>query len=380
MNLTFTVYNGGNMPGNATWSVDPSVSNRFKLGTLSPIQDGDAFGVPGNSKRVEIDGYTSAYGKILGPNQSSTFTRSFTAPNVTTTQTWHLLQENVSWHHSVSCTFTATVISPPAITCHIDISPSNPQPGDTLDIKATATTSGGSGPPVPYSASLVSTSLGITKPYTGTIDPTGSPPDNRKVHIVTASNPLVIGTYTITFKITSPVNQVCTNTFSVSNKPYHKVYGGDVMAGAGINPSTFSCDFDVDAGIIGWHDSSRGAGAGTQLAAMALGLIQSFASGQTRASSQFDYLTFANPGVVGDTYGGDMGDLPCPANYYQPPSGASTLALSSINIGSSDSGERQRSGDLTITGGTIGIGKRVTIYVDGNVKITNNIQYSDSKR
>lgn len=114
--LTFTVTNGGNIPGKETW---PTTS--FKLGTSSPKRNGDAFTVSGNSARVPLKPNNSVLGGVLTSGGTSVTTVSYTAPSNpgTYVQTWELLDENVKWYGEyVSCSTSITVTKPqtPTVT------------------------------------------------------------------------------------------------------------------------------------------------------------------------------------------------------------------------------------------------------------------------
>jgi len=148
--------------------------------------------------------------------------------------------------------------------------------------------------------------------------------------------------------------------FSVANKPYFQAYGGDVSVGAGFGES---CGKVPGATIIGFGriTGSGYAGASSQLAVFALDQITEFASGQDRDVSNPKNLTFANDGsgAPNSTYGGglDPSNIACIPDYW---AGATGIL----------------SGNQNITGRTVSLGAKPTIYVDGNARITGSILYA----
>jgi hypothetical protein len=176
------------------------------------------------------------------------------------------------------------------------------------------------------------------------------------------------GSYTFSWRIYGSnsldgfhyVGSPCTITIQVVERPYHKVYGGDVLAAGAFGEPCY----DTDARIIGWNDSNSAVfglsvGSGSQLAAMALGAINEFGSGQARNDADppnvnMKNLTFANtpPG----NYGGELGDeyATCAPDYWANASGVQT-------------------GNTAIGNTNLGMGQRVTRYIEGDVHITGNI-------
>jgi hypothetical protein len=88
--LTFTVKNGGNIPGKETWP-----TTTFKLATSSPKMDGQAFTVSGNGGRVLLKPNSSVLGGVLTRGGTSVTTVTFTSPSASGTypQTWELIDE-----------------------------------------------------------------------------------------------------------------------------------------------------------------------------------------------------------------------------------------------------------------------------------------------
>lgn len=169
---------------------------------------------------------------------------------------------------------------------------------------------------------------------------------------------------------------------TIAAQPYFKVFGGDVSVGEGIPDGSGSCSStsDSNAAIQSWNDESATyAGAGAQYAARALAAITNFASGQNGGSGTTPYgLSFANTTTSGSSvFGGSLvTPLACMNEYYDT-TGAS--ALTTTNVGTLASGPYSSASGITIAGNqAIGTGKRVQVYVQGNVYIDGNITYSST--
>jgi hypothetical protein len=158
--------------------------------------------------------------------------------------------------------------------------------------------------------------------------------------------------------------------------PYHKVYGGDVTVGGGFGDI---CEVDASATILGSNKLSGGnyVGAGTQLAAMALGVINGFGSSQSNTTAKTKQLTLANTEDA-NAYGGNLNPLhkTCAPDFWVGQRTATEKTASSLSIATLDAGANQHEGNVTFTGGNLALGQRKTLYVEGNVRITGNITYN----
>jgi hypothetical protein len=158
--------------------------------------------------------------------------------------------------------------------------------------------------------------------------------------------------------------------------PYHKVYGGDVTVGGGFGDI---CEVDASATILGSNKLSGGnyVGAGTQLAAMALGVINGFGSSQSNTPAKTKQLTLANTEDA-NAYGGNLNPLhkTCAPDFWVGQRTATEKTASSLSIATLDAGANQHEGNVTFTGGNLALGQRKTLYVEGNVRITGNITYN----
>lgn len=171
--------------------------------------------------------------------------------------------------------------------------------------------------------------------------------------------------------------------FPVTNKPYFKVNGGDISAGAGISTGGLNCASggvspNSDASIVSWN---RGAsadpannygGAGTGFGALALNHLLGFASGQGTSYAP-SRLSFGNTGaanqvdVAQELYGGKYGSTACTADYF---AGVDPGVILNTDL---------TLGAQAIPNCTVGVPTSVcrrVIYVNGDVHITGNITFS----
>lgn len=178
-------------------------------------------------------------------------------------------------------------------------------------------------------------------------------------------------------------------------KPYSRVYGGDVSVGSGFGDiDGNSCVVNSNAAVVGWNRRSGGssnwAGAGAEYAVYAMATITDFASalGSTSGGGRApapNGLTFANTGVGQSTsagrFGGYFESAPCMPDYYGSMPNGTTALGASVNPTDMSSGTYFRDGNLRLdnpAGGgdmLVAPGKEITIYVNGNVTITDSINY-----
>lgn len=147
----------------------------------------------------------------------------------------------------------------------------------------------------------------------------------------------------------------------VGAMPYLSVYGGDALAGAYASDADPNCQEVANAGFVTWNNdgSSDYAGAGVQMAAIALGQIRHFASGL--GGSDPLKLSFADTSDVasGTTYGGQFGEPGSGCDFIGDTTGAQTSLPSNTWTG---------------TAGLVG---KKTIYIKNqNVYISGNTIYS----
>lgn len=180
-----------------------------------------------------------------------------------------------------------------------------------------------------------------------------------------------LGNYVLTWTISSgnfsdPKTIDCgSNTMLVGNQPYFVTTGGDMWAGTNDNDA---------AGIRSWNeDSASYSGAGSQIAALATGKIQSFITGSGLAAGVGSGygLSFANtpaPGGSGE-YGGGFESMP--QDLPGIPAGTGCPASLSCTID-------PVTGDIRVAGGTLPNGVSEVISSDGgNVYINGNILFQN---
>ncbi|MEK9196579.1 MAG: hypothetical protein AAB914_04380, partial [Patescibacteria group bacterium] len=158
------------------------------------------------------------------------------------------------------------------------------------------------------------------------------------------------------------------------NKPYVRFYGQDVFAGGNFPNGT-----RVPGGISTNHRTPA-IGSGVEYAAFALGTISGFSSSDLRSDGFFDQLNFASSpkGLFG-------GDHIATDYFANKPDNAEVLTSNSVDLSSianKKSFYRNTGGGtdvLTISNSSPGnsfTGSK-TIYVDGDVYISENIRYAD---
>ncbi|HEY5806019.1 MAG TPA: hypothetical protein VIS56_01365 [Candidatus Saccharimonadales bacterium] len=165
----------------------------------------------------------------------------------------------------------------------------------------------------------------------------------------------------------------------VGNKPYARVYGGDVAIGGGleITPDSNDCSQDGSASVVGWNRQAAGdwAGAGVQFAAYAMGRIFDTATslGNSAGASPPTALSFANTSTsaASGNFGGAFNKVACVPDYYDE-----STPLPSTSTVPAVSGSYRRTGDWSLAASTVPVGVRATVYVDGNLFIGGNITYA----
>lgn len=151
-------------------------------------------------------------------------------------------------------------------------------------------------------------------------------------------------------------------TVTVSRKPYFRAYGGDVSA-TGLGFAN-ACVSSGASNIIAYNQGSAGAGgafagAGSQLAVFASGQVSEFASVFARSAVPLAAkgLMFANE-QAGD-YGGNWSGGDCMPDFYSKAKPTDTI----------------NTGPYVIPPQTFGVGSKITIYVNGDAYIENDIRY-----
>lgn len=272
---------------------------------------------------------------------------------------------------AVSASFT-DVCPPPIISC-TNINPMDFEAGDTnIDFKASIINQ-------PGRAALRNSTATITidgldsPPYA--VNPALSPGTPYLVRWNPYTAPTTPGEYPVTIRFSggnSPAGSItCPGAISSSNKPYVRIFGGDIIAGSNSSCTAWKPTLPGSSGGILAFNNGFGKGSGTQLAAQALSSIIGFSSAQGRNVSPTPDigLTRAN---TGGGFGGDFRIGSCPPDYFVNRGSALATVPPSYNPGIA-SGTYYSAGTQIIAGGTIGSGKKIVAYVEGNVYITGNI-------
>jgi hypothetical protein len=170
---------------------------------------------------------------------------------------------------------------------------------------------------------------------------------------------------------------------SIANKPYVRVYGGDVSAGNGFATTPDTCTTNPQGAVVGWNNEGPSfSGAGAQFATYAMKQIFDFATalGNTGGAQAGSGLAFANKTPSGGTFGGTFGALPCASNFFAT-KGTTTPAASPINVGGLATNTytgTAPAGQAVQIGGNLGGSQKVVVYVDGDVLITGDIKFPGS--
>lgn len=280
---------------------------------------------------------------------------------------------------------------PPTYTCGTASTvPEYPEPGDTFTLTGNFMLNGTVTSSVTYTMNL-SLPAGVTG-GTGSMTPISTIPigyhnENYSGTRTGLSAPAgsYSGTYTIS-GLPGVGTLTCPISLKVANKPYLAIYGDDVFSGGGF---TGGCGVKGDVKTFN-KGTPNYAGAGSQLALFVLGAVtgngtngNGFASAKLRDAGtpvRPKGLTFANTPGNG-FYGGNFGDNSC-VSGYDFPSDAELAGYNGISGPVSDlstvqtGAYKNTSGNLTISStANVQNGRHITIYVKGNLTITENIQY-----
>lgn len=172
-----------------------------------------------------------------------------------------------------------------------------------------------------------------------------------------------------------------TCTVTIVDQPYSRFYGADISAGGGFNtdagPGTCSA-VNPNAQAFGPMRTDIFAGSGSQLAVFAINAIRGVQP-LSRSTRQPTQLAFSNtsPNVTARLFGGNFGSLLCAHNYFDDIPGNTIWDTTTANVNLAapeiyDTDRHYIDGDITLTGQlpeNATAGKRVVIYVDGNVTV-----------
>lgn len=155
------------------------------------------------------------------------------------------------------------------------------------------------------------------------------------------------------------------------NQPFISFYGGDVRAG-----SDFGSPCSPSGSIVTYNKSdSTYRGSGAQLAVIAYGNIEQFASAKYRSTNPVapKGLTFANTG--GSAFGGNFGFADCIPDYFSDKGDLALNGGSNIDLSTSPaSGNYYYRNNVNLSG-DLQVGSRYNIFIEGDLTIDNNISY-----
>lgn len=165
----------------------------------------------------------------------------------------------------------------------------------------------------------------------------------------------------------------------VANKPYLRVFGGDISVGNGLSTAS-TCPTNTNAAVTSWNRGNANSytGAGVQYAAYALRNITYFATSQGNAGGpNGTNLSFANTStnVNAGNYGGNWGSASCIPDYWSRR--PATAQGPQPNVSSMTSGAYYYpTGGISFPGGTVNPGEKISVYVNGDIFITSSITYA----
>ena len=282
-----------------------------------------------------------------------------------------------------SCGGQVTVIPPaPSATCAILMFSTDLEPGDIYTPQMQIVHTGALYSPVISETATVNVN-GNTRSQAGVVVAQGS---STTVTFALVPMPAT-GLFTVTGSIAGTVSVGCSPiTVKVIAKPYLKVYGSDVSAGGGL------CSGPVDiTATIKTFDRPNGAGrsgSSAEYAAFAYAAITSngFYTKSASSSVTGDDLTFANNiASPGGNYGAQS---TCEEDYYN--TAKPTIITTATSTGSALCGGLAVGGtgtsaqyDINTTTGKFQLNNscapisgKVSIFVNGDVLVRDNINYS----
>lgn len=409
---TFTVRNTGTyadwiVAGRPVDTSPPPNANRYQLGsgnnTVAAPWDNTIFqqvpppsAIPDGVRhdRLELPGQDAgAYGRIIFHGQTYTFTQTFRAPATTGSYTfaWRLLQRGVKnfTNAGSTCSRTVTVGTPFAMSCG-SLSPRSVEVNEPFAMSLEYNNdSAAGGPTVNFANYRMSVNQAGPPGYSNTNLPfTDAPPGGSGTGTAPPAGTISItspGTYevlmimydrrgTASFADDTEVLRCDTSddfTTAVVTKPFFTVLGSDVAVGMSGCPGWAGASV---GSLKAWNNGGVAAanrGSGTNLAVLAIDVIEQFASAQ--GSTAPTGLTFANNPVLSGFGGNYPTGNPCPSNYFAAREGNPALPASQVqntdtvyNLAGSQ--PINAFGPTTITPGNT-----PKIYVAGDVRILNNI-------
>jgi hypothetical protein len=188
-----------------------------------------------------------------------------------------------------------------------------------------------------------------------------------------------VGSYSATVNCQTDAS----NTSIVSNQPYARFYGNDLFAGGGFGSNCNSSSPSDALGFGGRDGAQQYIGTASELAVFAIGQIQNVLPGSQRGRNPLQELAFANVGSwpvqvdpLTGKFGGGFGSVVCSPDYYADATNADKKTDTAVDLSTLESGNHLYGtglGSTTtfVTGPGVADGKKLIIYIDGNVQINN---------
>ncbi len=268
------------------------------------------------------------------------------------------------------------------LTCN-SVTPSQIEANKNTTVKVNFSNAAGSD-------SLTGANMTVTIPGLLGATPYGFNPNPLSGGVSADSDPIPInnpppGSYAVNLNFSggnSPSGTISCPALKVVTKPYFRVYHGDISAGMGLACDGWTGIYDTvtsplaRATIQAFNNGGGSySGAGSTLAAQAIDSIDQFAtdSASATAAGPPRGLTLAN---LAGTYGGffGIGGTHCPIDYFAASDGT-TISSSTLFANLKPNGTYVKSGNLRVFNTAPTYDGKITVYVDGNVNIVNNISY-----
>lgn len=211
---------------------------------------------------------------------------------------------------------------------------------------------------------------GSTSPSTGTVPAGGSQAFSADIGTIPNA-----GVYQVNWVVYTSFGDCPDDSeLYIVNQPYYRAYGNDI-----VTCGTGDVLQSRPGSPVNAFNQYRGGAA--QLAIFATGQIEGVLPGamDTRGAGQLHELGFsntANVSLAAGQYGGAFAS--CYAGLDQPINAEATpLTSSNLGSGAIGSGEYYSSGNVSNLRGNIPNGRRVVVYVDGDVDVR-DIEYADT--
>lgn len=412
-NVSFPVSVTFNNSGSTTWAAntpDPVVRLAITNSTTGTVDNSDVWSLaPAGSVATGANGKPHvklAANVAGGANVTLTFNAKTNTPNAVDNNQFYprLVYENGSTttFFGGACsngTFDSTkkfTIS--AAATNLDLTPNDEEPsGATATYSVTVSGAGASSAVATRTNRIFKRVGGVDNPIYDTVTATNEAQTPSPRTVTHTKNPGVTGVTpgqnvcgsisispsigyvkannSIVSASGTESKEICT---TVGYKPYFRLYNSDLAVGFGAGcPAWFPSG---NSKLTGWNDGT-GKGAGVQMAALVLGEINQVTSATGRSSTPQPPkdLTLANT-VAADAYGGNFGGPGfCPPDYFASAPAGNTRSPGTIQTSSLSAGaaERVATGNVTLES-SAPISGNITLYVDGNVYISQNITYASS--